>query len=889
MPDIHFIRSNNIVIQEGFTMSVTLQTAGSAKCETVKFLKITHDSIVCRTADGSLLEITSHADNAIRIRRTPNQKFSSIADPVFPSLTRCNGEFEENRDGCILRLKRICASVSGKNGLVTLTDPATGKIVFQEKQYSFTPSPSIDAEPDSCRAELQFNDKGQIFGLGEFQDGYLEISRLPRDLIQVNTQASVPMLYSSTGYGLYWHNFSRTNFNLPVTPIHLRREGEGKATIVNISTGSGGAEEIRKENSWTGNFTLTGKMKTRCAFELDCGQVMAGKLILYIDGKCVVNCNNLWLPPRIGVRDILLAPGKHSVRVIVNDGDIPALTMRTGRNLPQTLSAEDVKEMDYFIFTGSADEVINSFRRFSGRVPMLPRYAFGYWHCRERFHNQEELLDNLREFRRRKIPLDVIVQDWQWWEQGKWNSMSFDPQLYPDPEEMNRQIHALNAHSMLSVWSKVDRNCDFGKVLEKNNAYIKDTIWIDFTNPDAGEVYWQQMKKNIVSTGIDSWWFDATEPENDDLKDRSVSIGRGNAFRNIYPLYVNRFIAAKLRGEQPDKRTLILTRCAFAGQQSCPSVVWSGDIGSDWKTLKKQIACGLGMSISGIPYWTTDTGGFFRPGDQYGNRRYHERFIRWFQFSVFCPILRVHGFVSNTELWRYGEKVERLVRSYLDLRYQLLPYIYSMAGNVSLNAGTMMRPLVMDFPHDRKAGAETAEYMFGSAFLVAPVTSHAVSRRVYLPSGASWINFWNGEKFSGGQTVKTAAPLEQIPLFVRCGSIVPWGKAIQHTGEYDPSELEIRIYPGSDGEYVLYEDNGIDYEYENGGYSLIRFRWNDAENTLTIADREGDFRNMPEKRLFRITLVTPGGQPDPVAVSYCGKGVSLSLKPTPVLTIFKMA
>jgi alpha-D-xyloside xylohydrolase len=481
---------------------------------------------------------------------------------------------------------------------------------------------------------------------------------------------------------------------------------------------------------------------------------------------------------------------------------------------------------------------------------------------------------------------------------------------------MNDEVHKLNAHSMLSVWSKASKDNPFAEKMIALDGYIRGTDWIDFTKPAAAKLYWDTIVSDILSTGIDSWWFDATEPENDDLHNRNITLGRGNEYRNVYPLIVNTTAYDRLREAQPDRRALILTRCAFAGQSRQPSVIWSGDVGNSWSDFRTQIISGLGMMMSGIPYWTTDTGGFFRPGDQYTNKEYIERMLRWFEYSTFAPILRVHGYTSQTELWRYGEEAEKVFRKYLDIRYRLLPYIYTAAADAALEGGVMMRPWAVDFPDAAELFSSTfhvyqsseTEYMLGPSLLVAPVTSSTSQAEVLLPNtiasrnddsrGAGytvWYDFWTGKRFVAGNgkanlfdlsptSATVDAPLDRIPVFVKAGAILPWGEPMQYVDEKLPETLEIRVYPGADGSYSLYEDNGKDYSYEQGKFTRIPFAWDDAKGELTIGDRVGEYDGMLKDRTFRVCLMneTNAGadnvaKPD-AEVKYSGKKLTVNLK-----------
>ena len=891
------------------------------------------ESYTYRMKDGSLLELTALAPNAVRVRSTPNKTFSkkpefilTNAKPIpFKSAGETSDGFVLSAGDLSVQLTYFGGGVTlmsddelaadrerGPNTLMFIGPEMSGDNVFETiRSRKFTKSTSRDADADSYFIETSFlrqNFASEIqFGLGQFQDGVLNLYNQPRQLIQVNTQASVPFLYSNDGYGILWHNYSRTLFNPAGTPIELKKVGEGQGQTVDVTTSTGGRREFRRDNTLTGEFTV--ERDGIYAFQLDSGQTMARRHVVSIDGRPVIEQRNMWLPPVVGFT-ASLTRGKHTVTVQNEANDRTSLKFRA-MNDTTTFCSDDAKELDYVVITGDAAKVMKTYRELCGKTPMLPKYAFGYWHCRERFVSQDDLLTNLREFRNRKLPVDIIVQDWQWWDSGKWNSMHFDSQRFADPKGMNDEVHKLNAHSMLSVWSKASKDNPFAEKMVALDGYIRGTDWIDFTKPEAAKLYWDTIVSDILSTGIDSWWFDATEPENDDLHNRMITLGRGNEYRNVYPLIVNTTAYDRLREAQPDRRALILTRCAFAGQSRQPSVIWSGDVGNSWGDFRTQIVSGLGMMLSGITYWTTDTGGFFRPGDQYRNREYIERLLRWFEFSTFSPILRVHGYTSQTELWRYGEEAEKVFRKYLDIRYRLLPYIYTAAADAALEGGIIMRPWAVDFPYADAINGNTygltaqneTEYMLGPSLLVAPITTSTNTAEVYLPNAGTvrrgnttspktgWYDFWTGKRYeSGGNkalsstpAVTVAAPLDRIPVFVKEGAILPWGEPMQYVDEKLPETLEIRVYPGADGSYSLYEDNGKDYSYEQGKFTRIGFTWDDAKGELTIADRQGEYDGMLKERTFRVCLMNEKNagmdtvtKPD-AEVKYSGKKVTVDL------------
>ncbi len=812
--------------------------------------RISTDSVNCQCcyfqlSDSAFLEVSGLPGNAVRVRMQPEFPFREKEEFIFGKYQALQPDVEETPENFIIRFPGISVRLDKAAEALSffnetgerLLGEIPGSRFFQKKNNFRSAGIAFDSPPDEA-----------LFGLGEFQDGALNIRNLPRRLIQVNTQASLPMLYSTRGYGLLWHNYSMTEFNPGEIAIPLTKTGEGQSQEIEVTTSEGGSKDSSSLALWRGEFRT--EESGEFAFALDCGQVMTRTHVLRIDGQTVFQRRNFWLPPFMGGR-IRLEAGLHRVEVENESRDIPVLTYRADRN--RTVFRSDLTTgIDYIVFSGSAPEVTKHFRALSGQVPMLPKYAFGYWHCRERYVSGEELLENLREFRKRGLPLDIIVQDWQWWEDGKWNSMVFDPVRFPDPAGLNAQVHALHARSMFSVWSVVTRTCEFGETIRKENGYIETTDWIDFSNPAAAALYCKHFSSRLMTTGIDSWWFDATEPENDALKDRKIHLGEGNFYRNIYPFLVNSRVGETLRQKQPERRALVLTRCAFSGQQRLGQVLWSGDIGSQWQDFRTQITAGLGTMLTGLAYWTSDAGGFFRPENQYDDLEYHKRLIRWFEFATFCPVQRIHGFKSRTEPWHFGETVEKVFRKYLELRYRLLPYIYTLAGDVATRGYTMMRPMVMDFASDREALRNETQYMFGPSILVAPVCEDTETAEVYLPEKEEWIDFWTGKRYRGGQYVSVDAPLDRIPLFLKAGSILPWGPAMQYVGEKDDAP-EFRICDGKDAEFMLYEDDGTSYRYEQKEFSRIRFFWNESKRQLTIGEQEGEFTGMPRDRVFRIS------------------------------------
>jgi alpha-D-xyloside xylohydrolase len=823
-------------------------------------------------------------DNAVRIRISDG----TAAEPPSLLLTEKvptpSFKLEESRSSITVSTANMKVVVDRGTGALRFEN-ANGKLLLAEKPgaRSITPS-TVQGELTLAVTEAFLSPpEERLFGSGQFQDGQLDIRDLPRRLTQVNSQISVPFLLSSKGYALLWHNYGLTELNPADEKINLTAgEAGGKATVVEVTTTEGAKKETRKPGEFTGQFSVP--RAGRYAFMLDIGQKMARRWYVEVDGKPVIDFINHWLPPTT-IWHMDLAAGGHTVKVNGEDNDRPVIFFRPAQD--ETVLRSPVADaVDYVVFAGNADKVIGAYRKLTGPAPLMPEWAYGYIHCRERFKSQQEILDTAAEFRRRGLPMDLIVQDWQYWGKYGWNAMRFDEKFYPDPAAMVRELHGMGARFMVSVWSKIGTNSEVGKQFVAGNYFIPGTQWVDFFNPDAAVLYWSNFSKGLLSLGIDAWWLDATEPENDDVAGRRTFLGPGDRVRDIYPLFVTKTVYAGQRRDAPEKRVFILTRSAFSGEQRYAAATWSGDIGSDWETLRRQIPAGLDYMAAGLPYWTTDCGGFFRPSGQYTDAGYHELFIRWFEYATFCPLQRVHGYRTDTEFWRFGTNVEQQAHRYLDLRCRLLPYIYSQAARVTFDGSTLMRPLVMDFTGDATALDQKYEYMFGPAFLVSPVLEGgATNWPVYLPKNdGGWIDFWTGEKLAGGQTVKAASPLGQIPLHVRAGSIIPFGPEEQYTGQKTASPIELRICPGANGSFTLYEDEGVNYNYEKGEYTTIPFTWEDKTKTLIIGRRQGQFHGVSNGRIFRVTLVRPGhgvgielGEESDREVRYSGEAIRVKL------------
>lgn len=550
---------------------------------------------------------------------------------------------------------------------------------------------------------------------------------------------------------------------------------------------------------------------------------------------------------------------------------------------PQELSFDGLGHCSdyYFMYGQNADGVIAQVRNLTGKAPMLPLWAYGFFQSKERYHTQDESLNVLKKYRELKVPLDVVIQDWRYWPEynksdSAWNSQSFDKERFPDPKKWVDEIHKLNAKLLIVTWPGFGPKTAQRQEFDSKKMIINFDTWppnsgarpYDVFNPQALDIYWSYLNKGIFSyIGNDGWWLDSTEPDHINKKDSDFSLptflGSYRSVKNAYSLMHNKGIATHQRETNVNKRGVILTRSGFIGQQLYGSNTWSGDVSSTWDMLEKQIPAALNYTLMGIPNWNSDIGGFFAGRWQKGggnkNPEFQELYVRWMQFGTFSPMMRSHGTELPREIWNFGDRgtwcfdaQEKAIK----LRYSLLPYIYSTSWDVSANDGTFMRPLVMDFPADQKTHDIGHSYLFGRSILVAPVTKYKAQKwPVYLPEGSNWYSFWTEEKFKGGQTVDTDAPIAIVPLYVKAGAIIPFGPDVQYSTEKKWDNLQIRIYTGSNGEFLLYEDENDNYNYEKGIYSTIKFGWDEATKTLTIADRKGDFPQMLKSRKFTVNII----------------------------------
>ena len=599
----------------------------------------------------------------------------------------------------------------------------------------------------------------------------------------------------------------------------------------------------------------------------------------------------------------------------------------------------------YFMYGGSADGVVAQMRHLSGDVPMFPLWTYGFWQSKERYKTAAETESIVDKYRALQVPLDGIIQDWQYWGSNYlWNAMDFLSEDFANGPQMIKNVHAKHAHFMISIWASFGpQTQQFRELNEKGLLMPFETwpqsglshIWpprmdypsgvkvYDAFSPVARNIYWKYLK-TLYDYGTDAWWMDSTDPDffnpRESDYEHPVYGGTWRSLRNAFPLETVRGIYQSQRRDYPNspKRVFIMTRSSYAGQQHYGSNMWSGDVASSWDMLRKQVPAGMSFSLTGNPNYNTDIGGFFcnayntkGPGSAPQNPQYQELYVRWMQYGLFTPVFRSHGADAPREIWQFGKKGEPVydaIEKMIRLRYRLIPYLYSTAWQVTSNNESYIRPLFSDFAADKRVWDMTDELMFGRSILAAPIVnplyteeqiikedamtgwdrnnvkmkenknedvdwSQSKTVTKYLPQGTDWYDFWTNTRMKGGQSVTIQATLDQVPMYVRAGSILPLGPEMQYVGEKPWDNLELRVYPGADGSFVLYEDEGDNYNYEKGVYSTITFQWNDKSKMLTISQRKGDFPGMLQQRQF--TIVLPDGQRQ--IVSYEGKEIQVKL------------
>jgi alpha-D-xyloside xylohydrolase len=905
-----------------------------------------------RESDGMNLRLPSGelrieilGDSAVRVAFSQSPDFSSRTSIARVPLPPRHTPFQivESKASYTLVTDQLRVSVDRQSGAVSFADRAGHSLLNEAAGGRMLDPATVQGEQTfHLQQKWEAADGESLYGLGQMQLGTVDIKGYDLDLWQHNTNVVVPFLVSSKGYGIFWDNTSFTRFGdlRPFTTIPIANlyDAEGKAGGLTLAAVDGEAPPVQtadislhmpsqadgcggarcphlQRESWTGSILAptTGEYQFRAYSN--------GGIKVWLDSKLVMDhWRQNWLTSNDQIRVHLEAGHRYPIR-IENDPEQQSTLEFEWKTPPPddktSLWSEVGGGIDYdFVYGPSIDKVIAGYRMLTGKATMLPNWVFGLWQSRQRYETAQQSLDVVGEFRQRNIPFDNIVQDWQYWRPDAWGSHEFDPTRFPDPDAWIKAIHAQHAHVMISVWGKFNPNTANAKeMLADGYLYLpnlKERIndWIDqpYTfydafNPGARKLFWSQIDSHLFSKGIDAWWMDATEPDlmpspptldGQRTHMNPTYMGTGSRMLNGYALENSEGVYTGQREAAPNQRVFILTRSGFAGLQRYSTVNWSGDITSTWTAMAKQIAAGLGASISGLPYWTMDTGGYtmqrkfeHEPMTAANQEEWRELNARWFEFSTFTPLLRVHGELRHREMWTLGENSPAFDAElkFDRLRYALFPYIYSMAGWTTQQDYTMLRALVMDFPEDRAARELNDEYMFGPALLVAPITQYQQRiRSVYLPSGAQWYDYWSGQPAGSGR-IDAAAPYDEIPVFVRAGSIIPYQEDMQYIGEKPADPITLYVYAGANGRFTLYEDQGTTFDYEKGAFSEIPMQWDDRTHTLTIGERSGAFPGMLPQRTFRVVLVSkarPAGFPfaaaDARSLDYKGAAIRIELK-----------
>lgn len=950
------------------------------------------------TADGpQVVRLQVINDHIIRVQATSEAELPEKKSLIIvPQKQKAAFSVTDGNKVCV-KAKNVEARVDKETGAVTFFD-ANGKQLLKEAKDGKTfkkfrvPDREIGVDIDKVSEEQRNGlswrmlfDSPQdeaFYGLGQHQSEELNMKGLNEDLFQYNTKVSVPFVLSSKNYGLLWDSYSYCRWGNPDDYLQLGqafkiydkqgREGHLTGTYTDRS----GRRLVRDEDSIyfeydcpatseIANRTEKGGIKNLPkGFRLNGSMVVyegfiespdsrqyhfilyyAGYIKVYIGGKEVVpeRWRTAWNPNTYKFRHVMDKGKREQLRIEWRpDGDVSYCGLRASRACKDqrrlSVWSEMAKDMDYYFIAGKdADEVISGYRTLTGKAPVYPKWALGFWQSRERYKTQDEVLENMAEFRKREIPIDNIVQDWNYWEEDQWGSHQFEQSRYPNPQAMIDSVHQMGGRLMISVWPKFYCNTEHYKELDKHgwmyHQAVKDGIrdWVgkgyvgsfyDAYSEGARKLFWQQMDEhlytglskgsmfNVQSSMIDAWWMDASEPNVRDCTPMwyrkalsgPTALGTSTEYFNAYSIVNADAIYNGQRSVNPNQRVFLLTRSGFAGEQRYSTATWSGDIATRWEDMRAQMTAGLNYSMSGLPFWGMDQGGFcvesrYVAAQQMFNnsgienedlKEWRELQTRWSQFGTFIPLFRVHGQWPTREIWNIAPDNHPAYKSFVyydKLRYRLMPYLYSMAGWVHLKDYTMMRGLIMDFNGDRNVKNIKDQWMFGPALMACPVGYYkARNRSVYFPKQCGWYDLYTGEHIEGGQSLVVDAPYERIPVFVREGSIIPYGPEIQYTDEKPAELITLYVYAGSNGTFQLYEDEGTNYNYEKGKYATIDITYNDASKTLSFGQRQGAFKGMLKERRFQIVYVTKE-QPrelsfeplNTVTVAYKGKAISVKL------------
>lgn len=897
------------------------------------------DQIIHVRGISAAAEGFPESKSLMAIKTSGNVKFSATSDAQNVSLIT----------------PAVKVEVSKETGLITYRDANNNILLAQSKIAEPALRAKVFNGEPSYQITQFFDaqDNEAYYGLGQHQQGIVNYRGRRVDLVQYNTEIAVPFVISNKGYGILWDNYSITRAGdirdyEPLSAMRLfsndNKEGWLTASYANktapektlFSTAVSElsinwltdqhkfpSDRIKLQDALV---TYEGSVSSGVSGLYQLQLKYAGYIKVWFDGKLVADYWRQAWNAGSAVLDLSLEQNKKTKVKIewIPDGGESYIGLEVLPPAPEShkntfaLSSESGAALDYYFIQGeNADQVISGYRTVTGKAVLMPKWAMGFWQSRERYKTQDEILSTVKEFRSRKIPLDNIVLDWSYWKEPEWGSQEFDPARFKDPDQMIKTIHDQNVKLMISVWPKFNKGFDIYDEFDKNNYLYKRNIddgrkdWIgkgysntfyDAFNPKGREALWSLMNKRLYSKGIDAWWMDATEPDmhsNLPVEIRKELMtptyeGSATTYFNAFPLVNAKGVYEGQRKTNPQDRVFILTRSAYAGLQRYAAAAWSGDIASRWEDMKAQIGAGINFSLSGMPYWTMDIGGFsverrYEQPNEENLEEWRALNTRWFQFGTFVPLFRAHGQYPFREIYNIAPEDHKAYQSmlyYNKLRYRLMPYVYTLAGMSHQNDYTIMRGLMMDFPKDLKASNLNDAFMFGPSLLINPVYNYKDTKRsLYLPEGQGWYDLYSGKYLKGGQQINADAPYERMPVYVKEGSILPTGPELQYTSEKKADPLTIFVYGGKDASFTLYEDEGTNYNYENGAFSTITLNYTEATKTLSIADRKGSFKGMLPSRNIRVVYITPNtakpldfDQKTENLIKYSGKATSLKLK-----------
>ena len=931
-------------------------------------------------------------DRIIRVQATAEQSFRNKQSLIIvPQNSKAQYKVEEQGDDLIITTAAMRAVLNEATGQITFYDLKDQVLLKEVAQggKTFKPFTVPDREigvdiakvPEaqkhgwSWRALFDSPDNEAFYGLGQHQSEELNMKGKNEDLFQYNTKVSVPFVISNKNYGILWDSYSYCRWGNPDDYLQLNRafklyDKDGKeGQLTGTYVAKNGQKIVRGEDSIYFEYAMPetseicnktdkgGIQNLPKGFALNGSKVVyegyveaptnsfyqfilyyAGYMKIYIDGKLVVpeRWRTAWNPNSYKFETAIQKGKKTPIRIEWQpDGDVSYCGLRVAAPRSEaeknqlSIWSEMSPDMDYYFIAGkNMDEVISGYRTLTGKAPVYPKWVLGFWQSRERYQSSKDIEENMKKFRDLKIPVDNIVQDWNYWKLDSWGSHEFEAARYPNPQAMLDSVHALHGRFMISVWPKFyDTVKNYKELDAKGWMYhqaIKDDIhdWLGFRGSfydayDAGarKMFWRQMDENLYTKykfGIDAWWMDASEPNVRDCTPMwyrkalsgPTALGTATEYFNAYSIVNADAIYNGQRSVNPNQRVFLLTRSGFAGEQRYSTATWSGDIATRWEDMRAQMTAGLNYSMAGLPFWGMDQGGFCvenryvaaqQEFDKTGKenadlKEWRELQARWNQFGCFVPLYRAHGQWPLREVWNIApadHPAYKTIVAYDKLRYRLMPYLYSMAGMVHLKDYTMMRGLVMDFNGDEKVLDIKDQWMFGSALMACPVGEYQkYSREVYLPKQKGWYDFYTGAYHAGGQTIVADAPYDKIPVFIPEGAILPIGPEMQWSDEKKPELIDLYVYAGKDGSYTLYEDEGTNYNYEKGKYAVIDFKYDDARKQVIIGARKGSFDGMLQKRRFNIILVDQKKQqgvnlaksPKGKVVKYAGQAMTVKLK-----------